>query len=86
MINKDQPNGLTTEVKDLSLAAYLYSTRLVKLIGQRKLNNGIILFQFTPKEKVDELLSLYWNLQAPPIQPKQLFNAQRDLKDIIFGT
>jgi hypothetical protein len=82
--NNPQSNS-SFEIKDLSIAAYLYSTNKVKLIGKRRLPNGSILFQFSPKELAEELVNLYWNLQAPPIQPKQLFSAQRDLKDMIFG-
>ena len=74
------------EIKDLSIASYLYSTQQVKLIGKRRQSNGEVLFQFSPKDKAEELVNLYWNLQAPPIQPKQLFSALRDLKDMLFGT
>lgn len=74
------------EIKDLALAAYLYSTNLVNLVGKRKLHTGEVLFQFTPDEKAEELIRLYWSLQAPAIQPKKLFSAQRDLKDMIFGS
>jgi len=73
------------EVKDLSVATYLYSTTLIKLIGKRRTQNGSILFQFSPKSKAEQLVNLYWNLEAPPIQPKLLFSAQRDLKDMIYG-
>lgn len=74
------------EIKDLSLASYLYSTQQVKLVGKRRQSNSEVLFQFSPKDKAEELVNLYWNLQAPPIQPKQLFSALRDLKDMLFGT
>ena len=73
------------ELKDLSVSSYLYATNLVKLVGRRKLQTGEVVFQFAPKAKAEELVNLYWSLQAPPIQPKQLFSAQRDLKDMIFG-
>lgn len=73
------------EVKDLQVASYLYATQLVKLVGKKRLSNGTVLIQFSPKDKVEELISLYWNLQAPSIQPKDLLNAQRDIKDLIFS-
>lgn len=79
-------NNNFIELKDLSIAAYLYSISQIKLVGKRRLPNGEVLFQFSPKEKAEELILQYWNLQAPPIQPKQLFSAQRDLKDMIFGS
>lgn len=73
------------ELKDIAVAAYLYSTNEVKLLGKRRLPNGEVLFQFFPKESAEKLINLYWNSEAPPIQPKKLFSAQRDLKDMIFG-
>ncbi len=73
------------ELKDISVVAYLYAISQVQLIGKRRLPSGEILFQFSPKEKAEELISLYWNLKAPTIQPKELFSAQRDIKDMIFG-
>lgn len=73
------------EVKDLAVASYLFSTGLVKLAGKRRLVNGEVLFQFSPAKVATDLISAYWNLQAPPVQPKQLFSAQRDLKDMIFS-
>ena len=74
------------ELKDLSVAAYLYSTNQVRFIGKRRIQSGEVFFQFTPKEIANSLIKRYWNSEAPPIQPKQLFNAVRDLKDIIYGS
>ena len=83
MENKTLDN--IAEVKDLQVASYLYATQLVKIVGKKRLSNGTVLIQFSPKDKVEELTSLYWNLQAPAIQPKELLNAQRDIKDLIFS-
>ncbi len=79
------PQGNIIELKDIAVAAYLYSTNQVKLIGKRRLSNGEVLFQFSPKDVAESLINSYWNSEAPPIQPKKLFSAQRDLKDMIFG-
>lgn len=73
------------EIKDIAVSAFLFSTHQVQLLGKRRLPTGEVLFQFSPKPKAEELIQAYWNLQAQPIQPKQLFSAQRDLKDMIFG-
>ena len=73
-----------SETKDISLAAYLYATDQGVLSGRRKLQNGDTIFQFSPADKVGKLISSYWNLTAPPIQPKRLFNCLRDIKDMIF--
>jgi len=81
MENKD-----ILEIKDLSIASYLYAISQIKLVGKRRLLTGELLFQFSPKNKSEELIKLYWSLKAPPIQPKILFSAQRDLKDMIFGS
>ena len=83
-MDRDDKNSIA-EAKDLSVVAYLYASNQVQLIGKRRLPNGAILFQFTPKDIAEKLTLLYWNLQAPPIQPKILFSAHRDIKDMIFG-
>ncbi|HVZ12284.1 MAG TPA: DUF5659 domain-containing protein [Patescibacteria group bacterium] len=75
----------SSEIKDLSLAAYLYATGQVKLTGTKRLSHNEVIFLFSPDESVQMLLRQYWNLQAPIIQPKQLFSALRDVKDIIFS-
>lgn len=85
MDQKGIPQDNIVELKDIAVAAYLYSTNQVKLIGKRRLPNGEVLFQFSPKEVAENLITSYWNSEAPSIQPKKLFNAQRDLKDMIFG-
>ena len=77
--------GNLLELKDIAVSAFLFSTEQVKLIGKRRLSSGEVLFQFFPKEKAEQLTQDYWNLKAPTIQPKKLFSAQRDLKDMIFG-
>ncbi|PWU24081.1 hypothetical protein C5B42_00705 [Candidatus Cerribacteria bacterium 'Amazon FNV 2010 28 9'] len=73
------------EVKDIAISSYLYASNEVQLIGKRRLPSGEVLFQFSPKTTVEQLIHLYWTLKAPTVQPKQLFNALRDLKDMIFG-
>jgi hypothetical protein len=73
------------QVKDLAVSAYLYSSEAVRLLGKERLPNGTVVFLFSPKEEAEKLVDQYWNLQAPPIQAKLLFSAQRDLKDMIFG-
>lgn len=78
--------GNILEIKDISISAFLYSSDLVKLLGKRRLPNGDVLFQFFPGDTANKLTQDYWNLKAPAIQPKKLFSAQRDLKDMIFGS
>lgn len=78
-------NSQLSEIKDISLAAYLYATGLVELSGTKRPSRNEVIFLFSPADKVQSLLQQYWNLQAPVIQPKQLFSALRDVKDIIFS-
>lgn len=73
------------EVKDLSVAAFLYSLDTVLFSGKKRLPDGTVVFLFSPCDLANTLISQYWTLKAPPIQPKLLFSAQRDLKDMIFG-
>jgi hypothetical protein len=75
----------TVETKDISIVAYLFATGKVTLAGKRKLPSGEIYFSFAPKNLSNDLITQYWNLQAPSIQPKQLFSALRDVKDMIFS-
>lgn len=84
MDNK-QPNTTLYELKDISVASYLYASKQVEFIGKRRLSTGEVLFQFLPYKAAKRLVELYWSLQAPIIQPKDLFSAQRDLKDIIYS-
>lgn len=84
MENDNLTQNNYVEIKDISIAAYLLSLNQVKLVGKRKTHSGI-LFQFFPKKDAEHLINLYWNLEAPHIQPKKLFSSLRDLKDMIFG-
>jgi len=82
----DNNHNNILELKDIALASYLYASNKVAFIGKRKLSTGSVLFQFSPKDKANEMINAYWQLNAPAIQPKLLFSAQRDLKDMIFGS
>lgn len=86
-MDKDNRSAIAdfVEIKDISIAAYLYASNKVKLVGKRQNSSGAVLLQFSPKEKVDELVNQYWNFQAPVIQPKLLLTAFRDIKNIIYG-
>lgn len=85
-MEQDRNSNNILEIKDISLASYLFAIGGVKLIGKRRLSSNEVLFQFQPKSKAQDLISDYWNLKAPLIQPKLLFGALRDLKDMIFSS
>jgi len=74
----------TLELQDLSISSFLYASTQVKMLGKKKLPNGSSVFLFSPREAAEELVTQYWTLQAPSIQPKLLFSAQRDLKDLLY--
>lgn len=84
MENVDNINN-AFETKDLPITSYLYASGKVKLISTRKLQNREIYFIFSPRNIAENLVQQYWNLQAPAIQPKVLFSAMRDIKDLIFA-
>lgn len=81
-----KPNVNYIEIKDLAIASYLYATGEVQLVNKYRSPKGEVFFQFAPTEITQKLISEYWNLQAKPIQPKQLFSSMRDMRDMIHST
>jgi hypothetical protein len=73
------------EIRDLAVASFLYCTPSIRFIGKQRLPNGTVIFQFSPRQEAEVLVSQYWSLSAPTVQPKQLFTSLRDLKDLIFA-
>jgi hypothetical protein len=80
-----QDGNKVYEIKDISVASFLYATQSLDFIGKKRNLNGDVTFLFSPQITAEKLVQSYWNLDAPAIQPKLLFSALRDLKDIIFG-
>lgn len=70
------------QVKDLYLAAYLYSNNL-KFIGLRK-EADFFWFTFAGKEKAEILSAKFWRKEAPG-NVKVYAEALRSLKDILFA-
>ncbi len=70
--------------RDLYLASFLLSSRKVSLSGTDKKGKEIY-FLFSPRELAEELNILYWADKAPSIQPRQLFQSLRSLKDLLFS-
>ncbi len=71
--------------RDLSLAAFLFSTKDLSLCGTEKEGREVY-FLFTPADKAEKLTQLYWSDKAPSVQPRLLFQSLRSLKDLIFST
>jgi hypothetical protein len=72
-------------VRDLSVAAFLYSCDQIRLQKVEKDQQNNVVFHFTPFNEALQLTKAYWNLQAPAIQPKRILSSLRDIKDIIFS-
>lgn len=82
----EQSQSKTYSLRDLSLASFLLASEEVTLIKSEKKGNTIVVFHFSPLDRAKELADMYWSDNAPPIQPRKLFGAQRDLKDLIFAS
>lgn len=76
----------TYSLRDLSLASFLLASELVTLTKVERKSDHIVVFHFSDPEKSKVLVDAYWSDSAPPIQPRKLFGAQRDLKDLIFSS
>lgn len=72
------------KTRDLSLAAFLFSINDLSLFGTEKEDREVH-FLFTPEDKAEEFARLYWADRAPAIQPRQLFQSLRSLKDLLFS-
>lgn len=68
--------------KNLSLSAYLYASGL-QFVGAKKIN-GDFFFEFTPKEKAEQLVNQYFSGTAN-VNPQTLFSRLHDLRDLIFS-
>lgn len=75
----------TYSLRDLSLASFLLASEIVTLTKVERKGDHIVVFHFSDPEKSRALADTYWSDSAPPIQPRKLFGAQRDLKDLIFS-
>lgn len=78
-------NSTSFSVKDLYIAAYLRSCDGIRLSKTERDGSGNVYFHFMPLEQSERLVSDYWSESAPFIQPRRLFSALRDLKDMIFS-
>jgi hypothetical protein len=71
--------------KDLNISSFLMASEQMNFIKAERKSNGTVYFYFEPKDKAEILVAAYWSDQAPGIQPRKLFSAQRDLKNLIFS-
>ncbi len=71
-------------IRDTNISAFLLCLEEVRLVKTER-NQGTVLFYFSPKETVERSISAYYSDSATAIQPRKLFGAQRDLKNLIFS-
>lgn len=69
--------------RHLNIAAFLYASRL-ELFDVDNLN-GDFFFKFRPYDKAEKLVEDYY-LGSASINPRELFDRLRDLKDLIFSS
>lgn len=78
----DQKNT-TLVVRDLNVAAYLLASGEVVLVKSDRRDKQVF-FHFSTKEKAEELINKYWS-DTHPLAPRNVSNALRSLKDLIFS-
>jgi hypothetical protein len=74
----------TLAVKDLNVAAYLLASGEVTLERSVRKSRNLVLFLFSPKQKVEILINNYWS-DTSSLSPRNIFAALRSLKDLIFS-
>jgi len=84
-IEKDINKTIETQpIRDLNIASYLLASGEVTLVKTERKENKLVLFHFTPKNKVELLVDSYYS-DTNPLSARNIFNAQRSLKDLIFS-
>ena len=71
------------KTKNLNIAAFLYASGL-QLTGSTR-DAGTVFFEFSPKNKAEELVNNYFSDQAMA-NPKDLFSKLNELRDLIFSS
>jgi len=81
MINKNMKENY--ETKDKQIAPFLLIQPDIKFQGT-KIQGSIVYFQFTPKEKCQQLVNDFMSRKATPVDPKALLDAVETFRDRIF--
>jgi len=71
-------------IKDISIASYLMCSDQVRLVKSERKGNKFVIFYFSPKSVVEQLVSDYWSDSAS-VSPRELMSNLRSLKDLIFS-
>ena len=79
---ESKTNVKAIKIRDLGAAAYIVSNNIQPLKFERL---GDTVYFFFPKYSAEKLLASYWSDSEPFVPARQLFAAQRSLKDLIFS-
>lgn len=79
---ESKTNVKAIKTRDLGVAAYIVSNDIQPLRFERL---GDTVYFFFPKDSAEKLIASYWSDSEPFIPARQLFAAQRSLKDLIFS-
>ena len=71
------------ESRDKQVVPFLFLQSNIKYLGTRKEGN-VIFFQFSPKEKCQELVNEFTSRKALPVQPKDILDAVETFRDRVF--
>ena len=71
------------ESRDKQIIPFLLIQPDITLIGTR-LEGSILYFQFSPRDKCEQLVNNFISRKAPLVQPKDLLDAVEAFRDRIF--
>ncbi len=83
-MNRVEAKQEVYKTTSLNVASYIIASQKVKFIGLNKLNPKEIIFIFNNLLACQKLEDEYWKDQAQT-NPKKLFYAFNELRDMMFG-
>lgn len=71
------------ESHDKQICPFLLIQKEITFLGTR-VDNSIVYFQFSPKDKCEELVNQFSSRKAPLVQAKDLLDAVETYRDRVF--
>lgn len=71
------------ECRDKNVSPFLLTQKEITFLGT-KIDNSIVYFQFSPKDKCEELVNQFSSRKAPLVQAKDLLDAVETYRDRVF--
>lgn len=71
------------ECRDKNISPFLLIQKEITFLGTR-VDNSIVYFQFSPKDKCEELVNQFSSRKAPLVQAKDLLDAVETYRDRVF--